>query len=204
MNKRTTSIAVFASGSGTNFEALLQHPQHGSRYEIVLFVTDRPHCLAKEKAAAANLSVFSFLPKEFASKAEFEQLIVQECRRKGVQLIVLAGYMRLIGPGLLEAYPNRIINLHPSLLPAFPGKDAIEQAFIAKVPVTGVSVHFVDSGMDTGPVIQQQDVAIQDNDTLESLRGRLQAAEHVLLPAVVCELAEKLEKENGDGKKSIN
>ncbi len=104
--------------------------------------------------------MFSFNPKEYGSKEEFETEIAEELRKRDVELLVLAGYMRLIGPTLLRAFPGRIVNIHPSLLPSFPGKDAIGQAIRAGVKVTGVTVHFVDEGMDTGPIIAQEAVSI--------------------------------------------
>ena len=109
-----------------------------------------------ELAQAANVDVFAFQPKDYASKEDYEREIAVELQQRGVELIVLAGYMRLLSPSFVEFYSGRIINIHPSLLPAFPGKDAIGQALDYGVKMTGVTVHFVDGGMDTGPVIAQK------------------------------------------------
>jgi phosphoribosylglycinamide formyltransferase-1 len=136
--------------------------------------------------------VFSFVPKEFASKNDFEQAIWEQLDKHDVDFIVLAGYMRLIGPFLLEKYAGRIINIHPSLLPAFPGKDAIAQAVAAGVKVTGVTIHYVDEGMDTGPIIAQRAVEIADGDTEREVAEKIHAVEHAFYP----ETLEKLFNEN--------
>ncbi|KGI84325.1 MULTISPECIES: phosphoribosylglycinamide formyltransferase [Exiguobacterium] len=178
-------FAIFASGSGSNAEAIWQAIDRGDLSgECVLLVTDKPEAKVLERADRFNIASFSFEPKAYASKAEFEQEILVLLQTLGADYIVLAGYMRLIGDVLLSAYPNRIINIHPSLLPAFPGKDAIGQALAANVPTSGVTVHYVDAGMDTGPIIAQQDVAIAGCDAAEAAR-RIQAVEHQLYPHVL-------------------
>ena len=178
-------FAIFASGSGSNAEAIWQAIDRGGLSgECVLLVTDKPEAKVLERADRFNIASFSFEPKAYASKAEFEQEILVLLQTLGADYIVLAGYMRLIGDVLLSAYPNRIINIHPSLLPAFPGKDAIGQSLAANVPMSGVTVHYVDAGMDTGPIIAQQDVAIAGCDAAEAAR-RIQAVEHQLYPRVL-------------------
>jgi phosphoribosylglycinamide formyltransferase-1 len=180
------SIAVFASGSGSNLQVLLDQATSGALgAEVALVVSDKPESLAVERAKRAGVPCLALVPREFADKAAYEQRIVEELRQRGIDLIVLAGYMRLCGPTLLEAYGGRIINLHPSLLPAFPGKDAIGQALAYGVKYTGVTVHFVDEGMDTGPIIAQEPVPILAEDTKETLTRRVQEVEHRLLPRVV-------------------
>jgi phosphoribosylglycinamide formyltransferase 1 len=189
-------VAVFASGSGSNFEAIakasLQQDAGAGNgndglgaYEVALLVTDKPSCGAVARAAAFDIPVFALRPKDFPSREAYEERIVKELVSRGVDFIVLAGYMRLITTTLLSAYEGRIINIHPSLLPSFPGKNAIEQAVAYGVKVTGVTVHFVDDGMDTGPVIAQEAVTIEPGDTAETLAARIHAAEHRLYPAVV-------------------
>lgn len=125
-----------------------------------------------KRAEQFNIPVFSFRAKDYASKAEFEQEIVERLREARVDFIFLAGYMRLIGDTLLNAYRGKIVNIHPSLLPAFPGKDAIGQAFNARVKIAGVTVHFVDEGMDTGPIIDQESVRMAGDETRESLQKK--------------------------------
>lgn len=131
------------------------------------------------------MDTYVFQPKDYASKEDYERGVAAELARKGVQLIVLAGYMRLLSPVLVEAYSGKIINIHPSLLPAFPGKDAIGQALQYGVKVTGVTVHFVDGGMDTGPVIAQRAVEVLAGDDAETLAQRIHTVEHKLYPEVV-------------------
>ncbi|OIJ13670.1 phosphoribosylglycinamide formyltransferase [Anaerobacillus alkalilacustris] len=179
-------IAVFASGSGTNFQAIIDATLSGHlKAEIALLVCDKPNALAIERAEKHNIEVFQFLPKNYENKEAFENEILNKLQALNVEWIALAGYMRLIGPTLLKAYEGRIINIHPSLLPSFPGKDAIGQAYDAKVKVTGVTIHFVDEGMDTGPIIAQAPVFIEENDSIEEVRSKIQTVEHKLYPEVL-------------------
>lgn len=175
-----TKIAVFASGSGSNFEAIAQACRSGELLaEIVVVITDRPAAYVIERAKEMNVPVAAYEAKAFRSKEAFEKAIVERLTDDGVEWLVLAGYMRLIGPTLLNAFPSRIVNIHPSLLPAFPGKDAIGQAIAHGVKVTGVTVHLVDEGMDTGPILAQQAVAVVHND-LEKTAQSIHEVEHVL------------------------
>ncbi len=179
-------LAVFASGSGSNFEAIASEIEKGALdAKIALVVCDRPGAKVEERAERFGIPVLSFYPKSYNSKAEFEAFILQQLNDAGVELIVLAGYMRLIGSTLLRAYEGRIINIHPSLLPSFPGKDAIGQALKAKVKVSGVTVHYVDEGMDTGPIIDQETIRISTEDSREEVEKKIQAVEHQLYPAVI-------------------
>lgn len=174
-------IAVFASGSGSNFQAIADAAAAGSLdVEISLLVCDRPKAYVVERAKQAGIPAFVFRPKEYASREAYEKEILAELERLEVDLIVLAGYMRLITDTLLKPYYGRMINIHPALLPSFPGVDAIRQALDYGVKVTGVTVHFVDGGMDTGPVIAQRAVPIEPNDTEETLAPRVHAVEHEL------------------------
>lgn len=179
-------IAVFASGSGTNFQAIADAVKIGDlQTEIVLFVCDRPGAYSIERAKNEQVPQFVFSAKDYAGKAEYERAILQRLKENGAEYIILAGYMRLIGPTLLKEFEGRIINIHPSLLPAFPGKDAIGQALSANVKVSGVTVHFVDEGMDTGPIIAQAPVEISAGETLESLQKKIHEVEHKLYPQVL-------------------
>ncbi|CAH0346601.1 phosphoribosylglycinamide formyltransferase [Bacillus sp. CECT 9360] len=187
-------IAIFASGNGSNFQAIYEAVKAGSlQADISLVVSDKKDAYVLERANSAGFETFSFTPKEYKSKEDFETEILMNLRELGVEVIVLAGYMRLIGPTLLREFSGRIVNIHPSLLPAFPGKDAIGQAFVAKVKVTGVTVHYVDEGMDTGPIIAQQEVPVLEGDTRETLQQRIQTAEHELYPSVLKGILEKNE-----------
>jgi phosphoribosylglycinamide formyltransferase-1 len=179
-------IAVFASGNGSNFQAIIDVVQSGElAADISLLVCDKPDAYAVERANTARIPSFVFQAKEYASKDAFEQAILAELKRFDVEFIVLAGYMRLIGPTLLSAYQGRIVNIHPSLLPAFPGKDAIGQALAAKADWSGVTIHYVDEGMDTGPIIAQERVRLEENETRDSLQNKIQNIEHKLYPEIL-------------------
>ncbi|WP_226584397.1 phosphoribosylglycinamide formyltransferase [Halobacillus litoralis] len=180
------NIAVFASGTGSNFDAILKAIEEGTLdARVALLVCDRVGAGVIEKAQLHEIDTVVYTPKIFENKAAYEAAILEDCRTRGVEFIILAGYMRLIGPTLLQPYEGRIVNIHPSLLPAFPGKDAIGQALDAKVKVTGVTVHFVDDGMDTGPIIDQEAVKIEAADGPEDLKEKIQAVEHRLYPEVI-------------------
>ncbi|CAH0284811.1 Phosphoribosylglycinamide formyltransferase [Peribacillus sp. Bi96] len=185
-------LAVFASGNGSNFQSITDAIKSGTlEAEICLVVCDREDAYVLERAKLENINLFSFSPKNYANKAEFETEILEKLRQHDVDFIILAGYMRLIGPTLLQKYSQRIVNIHPSLLPSFPGKDAIGQAFDAGVKETGVTVHYVDDGMDTGPIIAQKTVPILDGDTKDILQKRIQETEHDMYPSVLQQLCQK-------------
>ncbi|WP_332645937.1 phosphoribosylglycinamide formyltransferase [Lysinibacillus sp. 54212] len=176
----TTKIAVFASGSGSNFQAIQEAIERGDLHaSIELVVTDKPGAYVVTRANNSNIPVLELSPKTFESKAAYEEAIIAELRALGVEWVVLAGYMRLVSDVLLNAYSNRIINIHPSLLPSFPGKDAIGQALEHGVKVTGVTVHYVDAGMDTGPIIAQAAVEVVDGNR-EATEERIHSVEHAL------------------------
>ncbi|MBO8157510.1 MAG: phosphoribosylglycinamide formyltransferase [Bacillaceae bacterium] len=182
-------IAVFASGSGTNFQALLEASRKDqSKFEVALMVCDKPRAKVIERAEKTGVPAFVFNPKEYDSKNAFEKEILKRLEQDQIEFIALAGYMRLIGETLLRAFEGRIVNIHPSLLPAFPGKDAIGQAFDKKVKITGVTIHYVDEGMDTGPIIDQEAVRVEETDTRDSLQGKIQQIEHQLYPRVLNEI----------------
>ena len=181
-------IAVFASGNGSNFEALAKGCQRGDiRAEIVLCVTDHPGAYVTERAKKFGVPVLELRQKDFPGKEEYEKAILSMLEEKEVELICLAGYMRIVGKVLLEAFPNRILNIHPSLLPAFPGVDAIGQAMNYGVKVYGVTIHYVDETLDGGKIIAQRalDYDGKDRDELESM---IHAMEHVLYVETVAKL----------------
>ena len=180
-----TAFAVFASGHGSNLERFIAETRMpGDAAQLALVVSDRPACRAVALAHQAGIPVFAFDPRAYPDKTAFECEIVRELRAQHVQWVVLAGYMRLVGPTLLEPFRGRTLNVHPSLLPEFRGKDAIGQALHAGVSATGVTIHYVDEGMDTGLAIAQARTPIYADDTLESLTDRIHAIEHRLYPAV--------------------
>ena len=196
MKKR---IAVFASGSGSNFQAIVDVVKAGMLpAEISLLVCDQPGAFVIERAKANEVPCFIFKAKEFPSKADYEKEIAAMLQDLNVDLIVLAGYMRLIGSTLLKEYEGRIVNIHPSMLPDFPGKDAIGQALAAKAKWTGVTIHFVDEGMDTGPIIVQERIRIEENETRDSLQKKIQLVEHKLYPSILHMLLTQGEVTNGE------
>ena len=186
-----TKIAVFASGSGSNFQAIqeaIERSELDAKIELV--VTDKPGAYVVTRANNFGLEVLELAPKTFASKEAYEQVLVEELQKRNIEWVVLAGYMRLVGDVLLSAYTNRIVNIHPSLLPSFPGKDAIGQAMAHGVKITGVTVHFVDAGMDTGPIIAQSAVNVVEGNR-EETETRIHAVEHTLYTTTLRELFSK-------------
>jgi phosphoribosylglycinamide formyltransferase-1 len=153
--------------------------------EIALVVSDQPAARALERARAAGIPTAVVPAKDFATRADHDRALIAAVAAAEPDLVVLAGYMRLVAPEFLEAFPSRVINLHPALLPSFPGTSSIEDAVRHGVKVTGVTVHYVDEGLDTGPTIAQEAVRVEAGDTAESLAARIHAVEHELLPAVV-------------------
>lgn len=173
-------IAVFASGYGSNFEAIARAAAGGElNAEVALLVCDKPSARACSVAGRMGINVFAFSPKDYASKADFEREIATRCRAAGVELICLAGYMRIVGETLLGAYSGRIVNLHPSLLPSFKGAHAIEQALEYGVKVFGATIHYVDETLDGGRIIAQRAVEYDGND-IDEVTARIHAVEHTL------------------------
>jgi phosphoribosylglycinamide formyltransferase-1 len=182
-------IAVFASGNGSNFQTILEATRSGEiEAELALLVTDRPNAFVVERAKNAGVPTFSFNPKAYSSKDLFEQEIIEQLQVHQIKWIFLAGYMRLIGPKLLQAYESKIVNVHPSLLPQFPGKDAIGQAFNAGAAEVGITIHFVDAGMDTGPIIAQRSIEITPFENREQIEKRIHELEHELYPSTIQKL----------------
>jgi|HigsolmetaAR206D_1030411.scaffolds.fasta_scaffold01689_12 phosphoribosylglycinamide formyltransferase-1 len=200
---QAVNIAVFASGNGSNFLAIHRAIERGKLHaNLVLLVCDKLSAPVIHKAETLGVPTLTLSPKDFPDKAAYEQVILEALTEKKVAFIALAGYMRLIGPTLLQAYPNRIVNIHPSLLPAFPGRDAIKQAMEAGVKVTGVTVHVVDESLDNGPIIAQEPVAVFDNDSLEELEARIHETEHDLYPKTLAQLLNHFAKETSHDKTS--
>jgi phosphoribosylglycinamide formyltransferase 1 len=199
-------LAILVSGSGTNLQAILDAIRDGSldaRVRVV--VSNRPGVLALERAAAAGVPTSCLPHQQFASREGFDEALGAIVREAGAQWVVLAGFMRLLTPAFLRAFAGRVINIHPSLLPAFPGTRAQEQALHYGVKVSGCTVHFVDEGVDTGPVIGQRAVPLLDGDTVESLTQRILVEEHRLLVDVLRWLAEdrvRIEPPGGPGRRA--
>lgn len=178
--------AVLVSGSGTNLQALLDAQSEGRlAARVVLVLSNKPGVKALERAAQAGVTSMVLSHRDHATREGFDAAMVAALRAHRVELVVLAGFMRLVTPVFLDAFPGRVINVHPALLPAFPGVDAQAQALAYGVKVTGATVHFVDAGMDTGPIIAQAAVAVRDDDTVDALRARILVEEHRLLVEAV-------------------
>lgn len=177
-------IAVLASGSGTNLQAILDQ-LHGREVEVVGVVSDKPEARALERAEAAGVETAAFPGSDFASREARDGAIASWLEERGVALVVLAGYMQLLSPPFIARFRNRIVNVHPALLPAFPGLDAIGQALEYGVRVTGVTVHMVDEGVDSGPVVLQEAVEIPDDRDRAALEAAIHAIEHRLYPEAI-------------------
>jgi phosphoribosylglycinamide formyltransferase-1 len=180
-------VGVLASGSGSNLQSLIDNWQQGtlSPAELVVVGANVEGCLALERARKAGIESFVLSHKTFAAREDFDRALVAELRKRGVELVVLAGFMRVLTPAFLDAFPKRVVNIHPALLPAFPGTHGQKQALDYGVKVAGCTVHFVDAGTDTGPIIAQAVVPVLPDDSEDSLQKRILVEEHELLPAVV-------------------
>lgn len=185
-------LGILGSGKGSNFKAILEAIEAGQlQAEARIVLSDVEDAGILDFARQHGIRAEFIAPGRFRTKLEpeAEARLIELLKAADVDLVVLAGYMRMIKAPLLEAFPGRIINIHPSLLPNFPGLAAWKQALEAGAAVTGCTVHYVDSGMDTGPIIAQAEVPVLPGDTAESLHARIQVAEHALYPAVLAKLA---------------
>ncbi|CAK8053905.1 phosphoribosylglycinamide formyltransferase [Eupransor demetentiae] len=191
-DKKLTRLAVFASGKGSNFWALSQAMQADDfPAEIVFLVVDHQDAPAVALAQQLNLPVHYLNYANFKSRQAAEQSLLTTLQAYRVQGILLAGYMRILGETLIKAYPGRIVNIHPALLPNFPGREGIKDAYEAGVAETGVTIHLVDAGIDTGPIVAQAPVRRYPRDSLADLTERIHASEHELYPKTVQQLVEK-------------
>ena len=191
------NIAVFVSGSGTNLQAIIEAVKSGFiKADISLVVSDNKEAYALERARKAGIETLFIDPRNFASKTDFDREIIKNLRKKNVELVCLAGYMRLLTPEFVKEYRNRVINIHPALLPAFKGLNGLEDAFRYGVKITGPTVHFVTEKVDDGPIIAQAAVEVKDSDTEDTLRERVHKEEHKIYPQAIKDFVEgKLEIE---------
>jgi phosphoribosylglycinamide formyltransferase 1 len=176
-------IAVLASGSGTNLQALIDTPPIRERIRLV--ITDREMVGALDRAAAAGIPASVVRFEDFPDREAFSSAVADTVEESGAKGIVLAGFMRILSPVFIDRFPDRILNIHPSLLPEFPGAHAVREAISHGVEKTGVTVHFVDEEVDHGPIVAQREVAVEPGDTVESLHQRIKEVEHILYPEVV-------------------
>lgn len=187
----TLPIGILVSGRGSNMEAIAAAIEAGEvPARIQAVISDRPEARALELARERGLKAFSLAPGEYPSRQAYDLALATALKKEGVELVALAGFMRLLGREFLEQFPGAVINIHPALLPAFPGLNAQRQALEYGVKFSGCTVHFVDAGMDTGPIIAQAVVPVRNDDTPETLAARILAEEHRLYPRVIKWLAE--------------
>jgi phosphoribosylglycinamide formyltransferase-1 len=180
------NIAVLVSGSGTNLQAIIDAVKSGYiPAKIALVVSDQRGAFALQRAQKAGIETLILDKKDFATREDFDKEISKNLKKKGVGLVVLAGFMRLLSPAFIKEYRNRIVNVHPALLPAFKGTRGIKDALEYGAKVTGVTVHFVDEELDNGPVILQRAVEVKGDDTEEALLERVHAQEHKIYPEAI-------------------
>lgn len=184
-------LGVFASGNGTNLQAIIDSIKDGKLdASIEVVVSDNGTAYALERARHHDIPVFIVNYKSFPKREEAEKRVIAELKKYDVGLVVLAGYMKLLSGRFIEAFPMRIMNIHPALLPSFPGMDVIRKALDHGVKFTGCTVHFIDEGTDTGPIIIQAVVPVKDTDTEETLAQRIHEQEHIIYPAAIRLFAE--------------
>jgi phosphoribosylglycinamide formyltransferase 1 len=187
----TLAVGVLASGRGSNLQAILAAcARPGFPAHVAVVISDREQAAALQAARTAGVEALWVNPKDFGDREAFDLALVDELRRRGVGLVCHAGFMRILSPAYVSAFAGRALNVHPSLLPAFPGLRAQRQALDHGVRVTGATVHFIDEGVDTGPIVLQAAVPIEPGDTEETLAARILEQEHRLYPEAVRLFAE--------------
>lgn len=201
---RPLKCGVLLSGSGTNLQAILDEIGRGLPVEVVHVVSSRPDAFGIERARQAGIPTTVLDRSAYADPAAADARIVEAMRAAGAEYLVMAGYMRMLTPVVLDAFPNRVLNLHPALLPSFKGAHAISDAWDAGVKVTGVTVHFANEEYDKGPIIAQRAVPVLEDDTIEGLEARIHAAEHELYPQVLRAIAEGRMSTDAEGKVHIH
>ena len=180
------NIAVFVSGNGTNLQAIIDAISRDEiRAKIALVVSDNKDAYALRRAKKANIETFVLSAKGFKIREDYDKEIIKELEKSSVKLVVLAGFMRLISPHFVRQYKNKIMNIHPALLPSFKGTHGIKDAFKYGAKATGVTVHFVDEELDHGPIILQEAVSMDEGDTLETLEEKIHKVEHRLYPEAI-------------------
>lgn len=187
----SVAFGVLVSGNGTNLQAILDAVSAGSlAARVACVISNRTEAMALERASRAGVPALTIRHQTFESREAFDRALIAALREHGVDWVVLAGFMRVLTPELLRAFPGRVVNIHPSLLPAFPGRDAQRQALEHGVKVTGCTVHFVDEGVDSGPIIAQRAVEVRPSDTVATLSERIHQAEHELFVGVLKDIAD--------------
>ncbi|MGI6686510.1 MAG: phosphoribosylglycinamide formyltransferase [Bacillota bacterium] len=191
-------LAVLASGRGSNLQAIIDEIKNGRlSAEIKAVISDCPHAQALERAQSENIPALFLNPKVHSSRRDYDLALAEKVKEFQVDLVVLAGFMRVLSTGFLDQFPHKVINIHPALLPSFPGTHAQKQALEYGVKISGCTVHFVDQGVDTGPIIAQRSVPVKYDDTEETLSERILIEEHKLYPQAIQWIAEGRVKVSG-------
>ncbi|WP_083091523.1 phosphoribosylglycinamide formyltransferase [Rothia nasimurium] len=189
-------IVVMVSGSGTNLQSILDSISAGQLHATVVAVGANKPCLGLERAEAAGIETFLVEPKNYRSREAWNRALEEQLAGYGADYIVFAGFMRIVDAQLVDRFANRIINTHPALLPSFPGAHGVRDALEYGVKVTGLTVHLVDSGVDTGPILAQAAVEVLDGDTEETLHERIKIRERALLVQTIADMANTLQSQN--------
>ncbi|MCM8786507.1 MAG: phosphoribosylglycinamide formyltransferase [Candidatus Omnitrophica bacterium] len=186
------NIAVLASGNGTNFETIAKAIKKGYiKANLKVLITDREDAFVRVRARRFKIKEIFINPKNFKTRLDFDNQIIKILKNEKVDLVILAGYMRILTANFVKTFKNKILNIHPALLPAFKGVDAIKRAYNYGCKITGVTIHFVDEKIDHGPIIFQEAIKIKDTDTLEKLEERIHDLEHKLYPKAIKLFVEK-------------
>ena len=194
-------LGILASGNGSNFEYIIKSIQNKKlNAEISILIVNNPNCLAIKRAIKYKIPYVIINHRECNSRFEHDMLVMQKLEELSVELVVMAGWMRIAGEEIVNKFNNRLINIHPSLLPSFKGVDAIQQALDEKVTITGCTVHYVQKEVDSGSIIIQAAVPIKEQDSKETLRIRIQNMEHIILPLAIAKVAKKIRTSFKDNK----
>ena len=194
-------LGVLASGNGSNFEYIIKSIQNNQlNAEISILIVNNPDCLAIKKAIKYKIPYIIINHRDCQSRLEHDMLVLKKLEDLSVELVVMAGWMRIVGEELINNFKNRLINIHPSLLPSFKGIDAIQQAIDKRVTITGCTVHYVQKEVDSGSIIIQAAVPIKEEDSKETLKKRIQKMEHIILPLAISKVAKKIRTNFKDNK----
>ena len=186
-------IAVLASGKGSNFEYIIKSILNKKlNAEISILIVNNPNCLAIKKAIKYNIPYLIINHKDFNSRLEHDKVVMNKLEELDVELVVMAGWMRIVGEELINKFKQRLINIHPSLLPSFKGVDAVQQAIDNRVTITGCTVHYVQKEVDSGSIIIQAAVPLNEKDSKDTLKKRIQEMEHIILPIAIAKVAKKI------------
>ena len=183
-------LGILASGNGSNFEFIIKSIQNNKlNAEVSILIVNNPNCLAIKKAIKYDIPYVIINHRDCKSRLEHDKLVMNKLEELSVELVVMAGWMRIVGEEIINKFNNRLINIHPSLLPSFKGIDAIQQAMDERVTITGCTVHYVQKEVDSGSIIIQAAVPLKEKDSVETLKKRIQDMEHIILPLAIAKVA---------------